>query len=94
MCPSIDDEHADFPHRLVVPLTVVMAVPRDASPRTRPIPKTVMGDAFVICSHCDHWIERVIPSCHCREQCHQKAATVRVDRYRSVTNDRRSAGRV
>ena len=63
-----DNNHAPFPHRVVViqPRTVLV---RD--PDTRKIRKvTYPKQEFVICSNCDHWILRYVVSCECEYRCH------------------------
>ncbi len=80
MCPDRDDNHAPFPHRLVIPLSV----------------KRVHGETivrmslhvYVICAHCDHWIERPAGRCRCRERCHEWAAKVAKEKRRSELHSR------
>lgn len=88
MCSSNDDNHGDFPHRLVIPFTT-----RVIKGENGPEPHTVMGEAFVICAHCDHWVNRSVTSCHCRERCHEKAAAAARERYRIVTKQAKVRGR-
>jgi hypothetical protein len=58
------DSHADFPHRIVIPFIKVV------------IHGEIWGapsaSEYVICAHCDHWIQRPAGRCHCRYQCHQR----------------------
>lgn len=85
MCISSDDEHGDYPHRLVI---VIMTLTKTVEKETTT--KTTMGPVYVICAHCDHWVERAVPTCHCRNECHQQASLARAEgrrkRYRSVTS--------
>lgn len=64
-----DDEHAPFPHRVLIikEKTVYITVSGTRVKRKVIRPR----QKFVICSYCDHWIQRNIPTCDCPYQCHR-----------------------
>ena len=59
ICPNQEDSHASFPHYLIT---------SSGNSGNRDLPVTL-----VVCAHCDHWIARPVPSCRCREDCHEEA---------------------
>lgn len=61
MCDSADDEHAPFPHRLVL-----VTESRKLGQKTEPVNQSM----FVICCNCDHWIGRIKGNCTCEYNCH------------------------
>jgi hypothetical protein len=63
ICKNQDDEHAPFPHYLVQTYNHIRE--RDQS--------VIIEYVYVVCAHCDHWIERTVPACPCREDCHDTA---------------------
>lgn len=66
-----DDEHAPFPHRVIIMPAKTVNV-RD--PHTgRKSQVTYPEQVFIICAHCDHWIRVQIVTCQCREKCHELA---------------------
>lgn len=66
-CPDITDQHADFPHRLVQPVTIEFGKIKGVKGYQR---TTRMSGPYVICAACDHWIDRPVPSCQCPVGCH------------------------
>ena len=42
-----------------------------------PFPHRVVNGKFVICAECDHWIEREVSLCQCKQHCHNLAAVLR-----------------
>lgn len=59
-----DDEHAPFPHRVVIRPAIEKRIKGQGIIR---LPKV----EFVICAECDHWIMRVTYSCPCSQKCHE-----------------------
>jgi hypothetical protein len=75
ICPSREDHGVDFPHYVVTAMTTVAA--RDHSVRL------LSSAQFIICCHCGHWSARMVPTCICREGCHNASRSPK--RYESVT---------
>lgn len=63
-----DDDHAPFPHRvLIIPeSSVIVSIPGTKGKREIHKPK----QEFIICSNCDHWIGRDVTLCQCEYRCH------------------------
>lgn len=78
MCDSTNDEHAPFPHRLVIPMTTRRVRNLEGIWVTQ---ATLSSEIFVICAHCDHLAGRTVNRCHCRERCHPNLSLS--DRYRN-----------
>lgn len=71
LCPRIDDEHAAFPHRLVINSSrsinrILIAKTEDE------IWEADNVIVYVICANCDHWIGRIVQQCGCVWRCHDQ----------------------
>lgn len=66
MCGSDDDNHASFPHRIVTPLMRLVVKIENK----REVMALYSTSEYVICTFCDHWVERTVTRCRCRYRCH------------------------
>lgn len=58
-----DDEHAPFPHRVVILEAKIVRVKYHRTIHYQ-------RQEFVICAECDHWINTNL-SCDCSQKCHE-----------------------
>lgn len=63
ICSERDDYHAPFAHRLVIPRTVIVVKGMVMMMPNPPV--------FIVCANCGCWIERYVPKCRCRLNCHR-----------------------
>lgn len=74
-CSDSDDNHAPFPHRIVIPELIRRI--HDTETGEMITVREQSQETFVICAHCDHLINRPAGKCRCRERCHQQTAIAR-----------------
>lgn len=75
ICPSDNDNHAPFAHRLVMPNNIMVKHGQlDVLNEVQPV--------LVVCAYCDHWVLRVAGRCRCTVDCH---ARMRENSYQPVT---------
>jgi hypothetical protein len=85
LCGSVDDNHMAGPHRIVVPVSRKMVYTgRDKKREVM----AIVGEEYVICANCDHWIQRYVQNCGCT--CHNQHGTMRQGLQPCQTRGKRS----
>lgn len=66
---DIDDDHAPFPHRVIIIPEKTVTVRDPYQGRKSQV--TYPRQEFVICAMCDHWVSRYHLPCDCPYKCHE-----------------------